>query len=346
MEIRRFKILLVPVFVMLMMFSSFAFMIYFGFKSYEELAKLMVVGKLLSVSVKSILEFSLYYFFVRWLNKKLPWNKNWVIRILVDACIVLLLSFTGISIILYIENQGLLPMGHVVRNNEFVYVIPLVMNSFYLVLVEMIMAVEIKNKLAIKLTQLEKQQIDAKYQALKSQIDHHFLFNNLSVLSSIIYEDVEKADVFIQKLSKVYRYVLSINKRDLVSVEEEIEFISCYLDLYKYRFEESFNYKIDIQSDKLACLIPPLTLQVLVENTCKHNIVSRHQPLDVTIQSVDEGIEVKNNIQLRESNVDSTGTGLNNLKEKYSLLGAKEPVVSQENGFYSVFVSLIPKNDG
>ena len=346
MEVRQFKILLVPVFVLLMMFSSFAFMLYFGFKGFDELAQFVVVGKLLTISLKSMLEVGFYYFAVRWLNQHVPWNKNWVFRISVDMCIVILFAFIGISILIYVENQGFLPMGHMIRQNEFVYVMPLVMNSFYLVLVEMILAVEIKNKLFIKLTQLEKQQINAKYQALKSQIDHHFLFNNLSVLSSIIYEDVEKADVFIQKLSKVYRYVLSINKQDLVSVEQEMEFISSYLELYKYRFEDSFNYDININAKQMSCLIPPLTLQVLVENTIKHNIVSRNQPLNVTIKSTDGGIVVQNNIQLRESIVESTGTGLNNLREKYSLLGAKAPVFNQDNGFYSVLISLIPKENG
>lgn len=349
MNTKHFKILeifLVPLVVMLMMFSSFAFMLFFGFRNYHELALVMPFSKIVTVFIQAMLVVSVFYITIRWLNNVLPWNKVWIFRFFADVLIVLLVAFSCIFLLIHYENKGVLPLGVPHSRKEYVYILPLVMNSFYLVAVEMILSVEIKNKLIIRLTQLEKQQVHAKYQALKSQIDHHFLFNNLSVLSSIIYEDVEKSDVFIQKLSKVYRYVLSMNKSDLVSVEEEIEFITSYLDLYKFRFEEGFWYEINVDQKHYTCLIPPLTLQVLIENTIKHNVVSRHQPLKVEIYSCQNELVVQNNIQLRESEVESTQTGLNNLKEKYKLLKARIPVVFHDRNLFKVHISLIPKIHG
>lgn len=346
MSVKHFKVLeifLVPLIVILMMFSSFAFMLFFGFRSYNELVQFMPFTKIVTVFIQTMIVVSVFYFTIRWLNNVLPWNKVWIFRFFADMLIVFLVAFSCVFLMIHYENKGVLPLGVPYGEKEFVYVIPLVMNYFYLVAVEMILSVEIKNKLFIQLTQLEKQQVHAKYQALKSQIDHHFLFNNLSVLSSIIYEDVEKSDVFIQKLSKVYRYVLSINKSDLVSVEEEIEFITSYLDLYKFRFEEGFWYEINVDQKHFSCLIPPLTLQVLVENAIKHNVVSRHQPLKVEIYSCQNDLVVQNNIQLRKSEIESTQTGLNNLKEKYELLKARIPVVFHEGNLFKVRISLIPK---
>jgi LytS/YehU family sensor histidine kinase len=218
-------------------------------------------------------------------------------------------------------------------------------NTIFLVLVELIMGMEERNKLALQIAHLEKEQINAKYGALKEQLDHHFLFNNLSVLSSLIYEDVEKADRFIQDFASTYRYVLKINQRNLVSLEEELDFINTYLNLYKCRFEKGFKYKVNV-NEWLDWQLPPLTLQVLVENAIKHNMVSRQDPLFLSIECKEGCLWVKNNLQLKKSNEVSTQKGQINLVEKYSLLGEDLPEFKVEEDKYIVKVPLLkPQND-
>ena len=221
------------------------------------------------------------------------------------------------------------------------FILPLVASTLLLVIVEMIISIEERNNLTFKLASLEKEQLNTKYSVLKEQLDHHFLFNNLSVLSSLIYEDVEKADGFIQDFSSIYRYVLRINQRNLVSVEEELAFIDNYLNLYKFRFEHGFDFKVTVDERTKKLQIPPLTLQVLVENAIKHNVVSCKNPLTLHIQSKKNELWVSNNLQEKQDKESSTKTGQRNLIEKYKLLECLPPTFKIENNEYISIVPLI-----
>ncbi|GAF02516.1 sensor histidine kinase [Saccharicrinis fermentans] len=338
----RRKILFIPFITILIMATSVLLMIFFGYRSVEEV-KSVLFYRMGMAFLNAIITVTLFYLAVNWFNKKIDWKHKWGLRLLLDAGLILFQSFIGIAAISYLK-------AHIVGNQaiikEFMYVIPLLINSLFLVLIELIMGMEERNKLALQVANLEKEQINAKYGALKAQLDHHFLFNNLSVLSSIIYEDVHKADKFIQRFSQVYRYVLSINKRDLVSLEEEIAFIKSYLQLYKFRFEDGFNYEINIEQAKNKMLIAPLTLQVLVENAIKHNVVSRCQPLCIRVFNEDDVLVVRNNLQIRDkSDVESTYTGHRNIIEKYELLNQRAPVFCKREGSYTVKITLIPPLD-
>jgi sensor histidine kinase YesM len=360
---KSIKILIVPLIVLLLPLSSVGFMLLFDFKDVSEIQPFIPLEKIGIIFLKASVIITIFYFVVQWLNQKLPWNsrwcqyedeypcnkgiirKKWFLRLLVDISLVLIMAYFGISLILYLEKLQIIPVGFH-KHREMLYVIPVMMYTLYIVMIEMILAMEEKSKLELRLEKMEKMHLRSEYGALKAQLDHHFLFNNLSVLSSIIYEDVEKADRFIQRFSAVYRYVLSLNKRDLVLLQEEIGFIKSYLQLYKFRFEEGFNYSIEIDASLHKMLIAPLTLQILVENAIKHNQVSRNLPLEVNIFTADNTLIVQNNLQLRIGDIQSTQTGIYNIKEKYKLLKQKTPEFIYEDPYYTVKIPLIAENYG
>ncbi|WP_066627979.1 sensor histidine kinase [Labilibacter marinus] len=341
----RGKVIFIPLITILIMVTSILLMLFFGYRTIEEVQEI-IATRMGWALLNAAVTVTVFYFAVSWFNKKVDWNDKWSLRLLMDAGLVLVHASLGIWGINYLSSCGHFGSEHE-HSRDFLYVVPLMMDTLFLVLIELIMGMEERNKLAIQVAHLEKEQINAKYSALKTQLDHHFLFNNLSVLSGIIYEDVEKADKFIQRFSQVYRYVLSINKRDLVSLEEEVEFIKSYLQLYKFRFEEGFAYEIDIATEKMDMMIAPLTLQVLVENAIKHNVVARNQPLSIKIYSEDNCLIVSNNLQQRDlSDIDSTNTGQTNIMEKYELLNYTIPVIKNDGTSYSVKITLIPPSHG
>ncbi len=341
----KYKFLLVPFITFLLAFISIMLMILFEYRSFEDFNQMPFDRMIVSFFETLILVF-IYNFFVRKFNRFMPWKKSWLLRFLLD--LLLVVSFT--SIVIFTVNTalklGFIPEhdGHQ-QKHFLLYIIPLFVSSLFLLIVEMIIELEERNAMEHKISALEKEQLNTKYSALKEQLDHHFLFNNLSVLSSLIYESTEKADKFIQDFAAIYRYVLSINKQDLVTLQEELDFIKTYLNLYKFRFEEGLSYRLVNIDTNSKHRLPPLTLQLLVENAIKHNIMSRNEPLNIEIYIDENALIVANNLQIK-SDVPSTTTGQSNLVEKYLLLGQKAPEFKIENDYYSARIPLIePTND-
>ena len=171
---------------------------------------------------------------------------------------------------------------------------------------------------------LELMNTEQEFENLKSQINPHFLFNCFNTLSGLISEDKKMADHFLNELSKVYRYVLNSNQNDLTTVQSEARFIQSYLALLQTRYGPALHVNIAIDESCFSRTIPTMSLQLLVENTVKHNIVSKKDPLYIDIYSTPENeLIVSNNLQPRQRKESSTGIGLKNIKSKYNLL--KEP---------------------
>lgn len=165
----------------------------------------------------------------------------------------------------------------------------------------------------------EKESISARYENLKSQINPHFLFNTLNVLTNLVYEDQDKAVKFIKQLSEVYRHVLDTRDKELVTLEEERKFLDSYLFLQQMRFGEKL--KLKIQLNGLNSLMPPLVLQMLIENAIKHNEVSEENPLTISVYQEDRFIVVENNFQKKTVLAeDSPGMGLENISKRYKFL--------------------------
>lgn len=184
----------------------------------------------------------------------------------------------------------------------------------------------------------------ARFEALKSQLDPHFLFNSLNVLSSLIEEDPKQAQRFTTSLSKVYRYVLEQKNKDLVTLEDELAFARTYAQLLVMRFEDSLTFDLPEQVMTPGAKMVPLSLQLLLENAVKHNVVSARKPLH--IQVVEEGgrLKVINNLQAKQTVGKGSGVGLKNIRERYQLLTSEEVVIEKSATEFSVNLPLLGEN--
>lgn len=187
----------------------------------------------------------------------------------------------------------------------------------------------------------QKESIRAKYEALKSQVSPHFLFNSLNALTNLVYEDQDKAVKFIKQLSEVYRYVLDTRDMEVVSLDEEKRFLKSYIFLQQIRFGDKLILEVDL--DNVRSLVAPLVLQMLVENAIKHNVISEEDPLRIKIFEQDGFIIVENDLQKKTALLaDSPGLGLNNIALRYEFLTDKKVKVIQ-NGKFVVKLPIIPE---
>ena len=185
----------------------------------------------------------------------------------------------------------------------------------------------------------------AELQLIKSQVNPHFLFNNLNVLSSLVMQDHREANRFIEEFSKVYRYILHNHENELVPLKTELHYINPYIFLLQKRFGEGLQFKLDIPQHLADRLIIPAALQMLIENAIKHNVVSRNRPLCITLEVCgDDSLTVSNNLQTKQSAEPSTGIGLKNIMKRYELVSNREVSVHQDTGGFSVTLPLINPN--
>ena len=179
---------------------------------------------------------------------------------------------------------------------------------------------------ALDAEKLKRENVTARYESLKNQVNPHFLFNSFNALTNLVYENQDLAAKFIKQLSEVYRYVLDTRDRELVTKEEELKFLESYLFLQKIRFGD--NLQIAIQLDAVKTYFPPLVLQMLIENAIKHNIVAAEQPLSIKIYESDNYIVIENKLQHKKVlSEESAGVGLSNICLRYEFLSDQKVVV-------------------
>jgi len=186
---------------------------------------------------------------------------------------------------------------------------------------------------------LKQQNLQNELSALKNQINPHFLFNSLNSLNSLI-RDNKEATMFVKKLSFMYRYILQSSDRDLVSLKEELKFLESYTYLIKTRYRDRFEIDIAIDESYLDRKIPPLALQLLVENAVKHNEISETHPLKIHIYSQEECIYVENEVRVRTTLAEGTGTGLLNLYKRYYMIRKQQIIVDKQNDIFRVKLPL------
>jgi sensor histidine kinase YesM len=193
--------------------------------------------------------------------------------------------------------------------------------------------------------QLKQAKLHADYMALQNQLNPHFLFNSFSVLISEIQYNPKSAVEFAQKMSDVYRYVLQQRNATTTTLNAELDFLSDYQFLHKIRMGDALNLKMDINPAHLNLELPPITLQVLVENAIKHNSATRKEPLFIQISSnEDNQITVTNNLNPKSTSY-STGVGLENILERYKLLTNKQVVIHNDQKHFTVKLPLLKKNE-
>lgn len=194
-------------------------------------------------------------------------------------------------------------------------------------------------------TALENERLQAEYMktrflALRNQVDPHFLFNSLNTLSSLIRTDADKAGEYVQQLSYVFRYTLQ--NKEVITLEEELKFTSAYCHLMQIRYGDSLHFILQVDGKYCGYSIVPLSLQTLVENAIKHNVVSRKQPLAIVFSTSErETITVSNPIQPKKDMESGESIGLSNLAERYRLLWDREIVIRNAGGVFEVEIPLI-----
>ena len=184
---------------------------------------------------------------------------------------------------------------------------------------------------------------NAKFESLKNQIDPHFLFNSLNVLSSLIEENPENAQRFTTSLSKIYRYVLEQKDKELITITEELAFAKTYMNLLKMRFENSLTFELPENFDNPEAKVVPLSLQLLLENSIKHNIVSEQKPLHIKIYVKDNFLVVENNLQKKEVLQDRRGVGLQNIVSRYAILTKRKVLIDQNDIVFAVHLPILTK---
>ena len=190
--------------------------------------------------------------------------------------------------------------------------------------------------------QLKRENLQSQLEGLKGQVNPHFLFNSLNSLSSLISDDSEKAEKFLDEMSKVYRYLLRTNEEGLTSLESEMQFIQSYFHLLKTRYGDGLEMETRINEKYHCYQIPPLTLQMLVENAVKHNMILKDSPLQILIMTTNSGkLVVTNNLQRKDRMVSSNKVGLTNIVKKYRFMKKEEISVSDDGKEFAVVVPLI-----
>lgn len=184
---------------------------------------------------------------------------------------------------------------------------------------------------------------NAKFETLKNQIDPHFLFNSLNVLSSLIEENPENAQRFTTSLSKIYRYVLEQKDKELVSVTEELSFAKTYMNLLKMRFENSLFYEVPETSINPEAKVVPLSLQLLLENTVKHNVVSEQKPLHIRIFIDGDYLAIQNDFQKKEVIQSRQGVGLQNIVDRYGIITNRKVLIEQNEKTFTVKIPILTK---
>ena len=194
---------------------------------------------------------------------------------------------------------------------------------------------------------LKREMLSYKYEVLKNQINPHFMFNSLNVLSDLVLEDPNAAVKFIHEFSDIYRYVLDSREKELVPLKEEVEFIEKFIFLLKMRFENKLEIDLNIPSNEEE-LIVPLSLQLLVENAVKHNEISSANPLKISLKRLNNQIIITNPIKLKTylsalENKDSKKIGLKNLQQQFSFFSDIEPIISENEGLFTVKIPILKK---
>jgi len=268
--------------------------------------------------------------------------KRLYIRIPLRYSIPIVVSWVLSFILLNIWNQafagGTVSFRDIFGSQIIITVVSLQISSIY----EIVYLYKERESDLVKVERSEKLKVQAQLDALKSQIDPHFIFNSLNTLSYLISQDQEKARLFNDTLAKVYRYILLNKEKDLVELKEEIEFASNYFYLLKIRYQIGLSMVIRMNNVNAEdYLIPPLSLQTLIENAIKHNHFSEKNALDIEISIGEELITVVNQRNLKKFDIQSSKIGLSNLNERYSLIVNKNIGIQQTPEWFTVTLPLL-----
>ncbi len=297
------------------------------------------------ITVKDILLRLFFIFIYSWLLLQI--NTNWrvlysnlsiftrsVMRILANILLFIIAVHSFIFIDEIVTGQIITDLADTIIHMVYAVIMVIIIFIARIIRLQMAHQVDLAEK-----EQLKQQSLKNELEALKNQINPHFLFNSLNSLNSLI-RDNKQATTFVNKLSFMYRYILQSGSEDLVTLSDELKFLDSYIFLIKTRYRTRFEVNIDIEEQYLNKKLPSLALQLLVENAVKHSEISESNPLLVKVYVEDALVVVENPIKPRTTFVDSTGNGLANLEKRYEILMKKNILINDSNKVFKVKLPL------
>jgi sensor histidine kinase YesM len=280
-------------------------------------------------------------FIIHILNQSFSWNKSALKRIIIQFFLTVVFAVI-ISIIITTFAHAIDPY------EEGLYSV-LIANALIFSVVNIILMIALEAQIFFheskesktKAEILENELSQIRFEVLKNQINPHFMFNSLNVLSGLIENDVSKAQEFIDEFSMIYRYVLETIDKKLVTLKDELGFVRSYFFLQQIRYGNDLSLDVSIPANLLDLYLPPLSLQIVLENAIKHNVINESKPLKIEIYHIKKSLHIKNNIQAKISSTYSSGIGQENLKKRYKMIHNQLPEFNVEAMHYVVKLPLI-----
>jgi two-component system, LytTR family, sensor kinase len=299
--------------------------------SVKEISGALIIGAIFG---------SLLYLFNKQLDRWLPWRKHFAARFLIgystNVVIGSLIVLGLASLFLYMSGEKTFWKGLTLGDEDLLWkiIILLITSMFiYNVVYALLYSYQHYAVTQIETLQGERKQLELQFEALKSQISPHYLFNSLNTISSLLFKDLQSAEQFIRRLSQTYQYILATQDKKYVLLKEEVDFVQSYYYLLRIRFQQQLNVEINLPSGIMNSKIPPLTLQMLVENAVKHNNLSDKQ-LFIYITAQDNTyLKVINTKTSALDNVTSFRVGLENIRKRYEYFTDKKIEIRDEEKF-------------
>ncbi len=286
------------------------------------------------------------------LNKVSFWRRKiglrFILGIVINYFIILLFIILFVWTYLQIENlnftiSALLEEYHEVKIR--VYILVLVLDILFVVFDFLVYSYKYYSQGQIQNAKLARKQMELQFEALRTQLSPHYLFNSLNTISSLIYKDINQTEQYIRKLASTYQYILASDRKQIISLDQEIEFIKDYCYLLNIRFGEALQVNFDVENHFIDYNLPPISIQILVENAVKHNVFDDENPLEVDIYTHENKLVVKNKILKTPASRESFKIGLSNIQKRYQVFTDKDIRIIK-NDFFTVELPLLkPKTN-
>jgi sensor histidine kinase YesM len=293
----------------------------------------------------NILGWSIYYS-EKLIDKIHTWKKSIVLRFIIQLFLNFIFAIGLIVIFLSLFGEIILKIGIstlITQHTETtirVIILAFVTLFVYTIIDFALYSYNQYSVVQIESVKLSREQLELQFDALKSQLSPHFLFNNLNTIYALVHQDFSKTEHYIRMLAQTYQYILNTHSKKTTSIKEEIHFVEAYKYLLEIRFGNALDIDIKLSAEALKCSIPPLSLQILIENAVKHNSFDEDKPLKIEILNDYDYIIVRNNLSQAKPKTDSLKIGLENLRKRYSYLTEKN-VHTIVNNYFIVRVPIL-----
>jgi len=295
-----------------------------------------------SVSMSLIIVYGLIKVSV-WINKRYSWEKAPDSHFYTQIIMVTMFAVFMVLLLRFIVTTIMFPGGFIRLLDEVVIAVFFSVVSLLLVFIDL--GINLLHKWRYSLAEIErfkKENLETQFEMLRMQVNPHFLFNSLNTLSSLIYQNQDTASQFVRELSSVYRYILEKRKSELSTLDEELLFIDSYKYLLSLRFDKKLVFEMSVDENSKEKMIVPLTLQILIENAVKHNVISAKKPLTIAISTHSNNtLEVRNNLQPKQTSSYSSGIGLDNIRSRLEILTDRQIEVEKTEEEFIVRVPLL-----